>query len=310
MRRKGIFLGAFVLASAVAIPAFAQEAGAGDHRALVVISGRAYVGPGDTVGDVVVFRGRAIIEGTVDGNVVTFDAPVTISGTVTGTVTVFARRLVIEPGATVEGDVFADHPEVAPGTVQGRVHQIRAYIDWRPFSYLAWFGLWLAFAVSALALGLLILWLGPRGADATFLAARSATGPAIGWGLAIFFGLPVLAVVALVTVVGIPLGIAVLFALVLLYATGYTMSAWLLGRAIVTAPRRRVEAFLAGWGILQAVALIPWLSGLAWLAATVFGLGAMVVALWRARNGAPAMPEASAMPEAPALPEAPQPEIV
>jgi hypothetical protein len=37
-------------------------------------------------------------------------------------------------------------------------------------------------------------------------------------------------------------------------------------------------AFLAGWGILRALALIPVLASLVWLAATVWGLGALVIA--------------------------------
>ena len=37
-------------------------------------------------------------------------------------------------------------------------------------------------------------------------------------------------------------------------------------------------AFLAGWGILRGLALIPVLAGLVWLAATVWGLGALVIA--------------------------------
>jgi hypothetical protein len=37
-------------------------------------------------------------------------------------------------------------------------------------------------------------------------------------------------------------------------------------------------AFLAGWGILRLLALIPVAGGLVWLAATVWGLGALVIA--------------------------------
>jgi hypothetical protein len=85
------------------------------------------------------------------------------------------------------------------------------------------------------------------------------------------------------TLVGIPFGIGLLFALALIYATGYVMSAWVLGRTVVRTKRRMV-AFLAGWGILRAVALIPVLGGIAWFAATAFGLGVLLVEAWRARS--------------------------
>jgi hypothetical protein len=89
----------------------------------------------------------------------------------------------------------------------------------------------------------------------------------------------------MITVLGLPLGIALLLALLPIYAIGYTTSAFLLGRAIVKPPTSRFLAFLAGWAILRAIALIPGVGILAWFGATVFGLGALGIALWRSRRG-------------------------
>jgi hypothetical protein len=47
-------------------------------------------------------------------------------------------------------------------------------------------------------------------------------------------------------------------------------------------------AFLAGWAILRVAALIPILGGLVWFAAVVVGLGALAVAIWRARGASQA----------------------
>jgi hypothetical protein len=138
------------------------------------------------------------------------------------------------------------------------------------------------------------LWLAPRALDAAFRAASTSPGATIGWGLLLFFGLPILAVIALVTIVGIPLGVALLLALLPIYAVAYATSAFMLGRAIVKPPTSRFLAFLAGWGILRVIALVPGLGVLAWLAATVFGLGALGIALWRSRRdpvtGSPQQP--------------------
>ena len=46
-------------------------------------------------------------------------------------------------------------------------------------------------------------------------------------------------------------------------------------------------------GILRLVALIPVLGGLVWLVVTVFGLGALIVAAWRARRPYQAAPPAA-----------------
>ena len=48
-----------------------------------------------------------------------------------------------------------------------------------------------------------------------------------------------------------------------------------------------------GWGILRLLALIPILGGLVWFAAVVFGLGALLVAVWRGRSAARVAPAAA-----------------
>jgi hypothetical protein len=69
-----------------------------------------------------------------------------------------------------------------------------------------------------------------------------------------------------------------------IYALGYSASGWILGRSILRRPTSWVVAFLVGWAILRVIALVPILGGLAWFAAVVFGLGALAVAVWRARS--------------------------
>ena len=67
-------------------------------------------------------------------------------------------------------------------------------------------------------------------------------------------------------------------ALGLIYWLGYTVGAFTLGRRLISAPTHRMLAFIAGWGIVRLLALIPVAGGLVWLAATVWGLGALVLA--------------------------------
>jgi hypothetical protein len=127
--------------------------------------------------------------------------------------------------------------------------------------------------VSTLVVGLVLVWLVGRGAARILEAGRTRIGPSIGWGLLVFFGLPILAVIALVTVVGIPLGLGLLAALLLIYALGYSAAAWVLGRSIVRGPTAWVVAFLVGWAILRVVALVPilvaWSGSPRWCSAWV-----------------------------------------
>jgi hypothetical protein len=213
---------------------------------------------------------------------------------VDGDVIALRKRITLAPSAQVNGDiVYADERPVIPSgaTVYGDVRHLDAADVSIPFgTFVAvHVAIWLAVTVSTLALGLLLLWVAPRAAEAAFEVAKRAAGPAIGWGAAIFFGLPLAALVALVTLVGIPLGVMLLLALLPLWAVGYVTTAWLLGRALVSGPDRgRLRAFLAGWGVMRAIAFVPFLGGLAGFGAVVFGLGVLAVTLWQDRRPEPA----------------------
>jgi hypothetical protein len=293
MRRSMVVGLLALLILTLATPAWAQDAQG--PEAFVVLSGRADVPEGQTVGDLVVVHGSSTVDGTVDGSLTAFDAPVTISGRVNGDLVAFNGRMVLRSGAVVTGDVVSQQaPVVASGaTVGGETRRVQTNLNWEGFGWASRLAWWLAVSVSTLVVGLVLVWLVGRGAGWILEAGRTQVGPAIGWGLLVFFGLPILAVMALVTLVGIPLGVGLLAALGLLYALGYGASAWVLGRSLLRPPTPWVVAFLVGWAILRVVALVPILGGLAWFAAVVFGLGVLVAAIWRGRSTARAAPTAA-----------------
>ena len=147
---------------------------------------------------------------------------------------------------------------------------------------------WIAISVSTLLLGLFLLLLAPRTGDAVARAGRDAVGASIGLGAAAVFGLPIACVVLLVSLVGIPFGIGLLLALALLYSVGYAYAAVIIGRLLIRPSRhggpRVLAAFLAGWAILRVVGFVPVLGGISWFLAAWYGLGAVIVAIWRARR--------------------------
>ena len=268
----------------------------GDDDTIVVITGGATVAEGETVDGVVVVDGPVRIDGTVDGDVFVISGDTEISGEVTGDVTVLAEPAVINSGARIGGDLrYGDEePDIASGArIDGEVSD-EDWSDLRPAGFIGWAVFWLALALSSLALGLLLLLIAPRAADAAYRQARDGAWESAAAGVAIFILLPILAVLALVTLVGVPLGIGLLLALLPLGAIAYVTTLWVVGRALVKPPRGRLVAFLAGWAIFRAGALVPVLGILVWLAATVFGLGVLGLALWRARSPAAPPPEAQA----------------
>lgn len=269
---------------------------ANDH---VVITGGAVVPAGQTAGDIIVLDGTVTIAGHATGDVVSVSGPVRLTGRVDGDLITVSDRAYIGPSARIGGDLrYGDErPVLAPGaTVSGKVSNedwADAASGWGWVSALGW---WLAVSVSTLIVGTLLVWLAPRALAAAERAVRERLGATVGWGIAIAIGVPLLAILALVTLVGIPFGVALLLAAIPVLLVAYATTAWIVGRRVLRNRSASWTALLAGWGILRVLALIPVAGALVGLAATVVGLGALAVALWQARKpGSPAT-----TPEAPA----------
>jgi hypothetical protein len=295
-----------VVGLAGAGPASAQEQRRDD---LVVLTGRAEVAEADSIDTLVIFDGPTTIDGTVQGTVVSFNGPVDISGTVGEDVVSFTGTVTVRSGAVIGGDlVTRTEPLVEQGaTVRG---ETRRAVDLLrdPFPFVGRLLSWLAVSVSLLILGLLLLLLTPKGADAVAAAWRTATGPSVGWGLILLVGLPIVAVLAAVALLGIvleptsalwppldvldvlpfPFAIGLVLGLGLLYAVGYVAGAWLAGRLLIRGPQRRGVAFLIGLAIVRVLAFVPILAGIVSSVAVLVGLGAVMVAAWRAGRPAPA----------------------
>jgi len=274
---------------ALALPATAGAGGArSDHGdAVVVISGDVTVPRGETVDGVVVASGDVRIAGRSDGDVVVFSGDALISGRIDGDLVVASGQARLLPSAYVSGDVnYGDERPIVSGRaiVRGEVTE-KSWgdsVDFLPFAL--GIGFWLLMSGSAAILGALLLLIAPRAADAIFERSRERVGPLIAIGIAITICLPVAAVIAAITIVGIPLGIAILLALLPLAAIAYVASAWTLGRRIVKPPRHRILPFLAGLAILRLAALVPIAGAFVTLAAVVFGFGLIGAAIGAARG--------------------------
>jgi hypothetical protein len=297
MRRMLVLLLGVLLMALVA-----PSAAAADAEEQVVISGDVNVPHGATVGDVVVVDGSVSVAGRVDGDVIAVSGPVRVAGTVDGSISAVSDRVTLLPGARVTGDVLYgdERPSIArSATVGGEVSdegwQELADFPWGAVGAVGW---WLAVSISTLVLGLVLLALAPRAADAARETARTRLGVSLAWGAALFFGLPLVAVVALITLIGIPLGLGLLLALIPLAGLGYVTTGYLLGRLLLKDAPSRVVAFLVGWAVLRALAIVPFLGVLVWLVGIVVGLGVLLVTLWgtRAPRGAPAPPRSSPAP--------------
>lgn len=274
---------------ALALPAAAPAARTSDHEddAIVVISGDVTVPRGETVEGVFVASGDVRVAGRVDGDVVLFSGDALVSGRIEGDLVTFGGRARLLPSAYVTGDVsYGDERPLVAGDaiVRGDVTEA----DWPDggdlVPFIGFFVIWLAVGVSAAILGVLLLLIAPRVADALAARSRERVGPVIAIGVAVAIALPVAAGIAAITLVGLPLALAIGLALLPLAALAYVASAYALGRAVLKPPRNRIWSFLAGLAILRAAALIPILGFVVGLAAAVFGLGLLGAAIGAARE--------------------------
>lgn len=278
------FLFALLLLLPLSGVASAAEAGAGE-QSQVVLSGEVVVPAGETVDDVVIMHGAATVDGVVRGSLVVFDGPVTVAGEVSGDVVALNGAVTVAQGARVGGDLVAPRtPQIAEGaTIAGDVQRVTA--DWRLEGALVGQVLsWVAVSVSTLALGVLLVIFAPRAADAAVRTVRTQLGTAVGWAAAVAIGMPVVAVIAILTVVGIPFGVGLLLAFALLYSVGYVTAAWLTGRLIRPQLDSRLAAFLIGWVLFRVAALVPVVDGLLWFPGAALGLGVLCAAAWHART--------------------------
>jgi cytoskeletal protein CcmA (bactofilin family) len=277
---------------------FAAPAAAKSGDDSVVITGPVTIGPGQTAGDVVVAHGdvRVATKGRISGDLVVASGKVRIFGVVNGDVVSIADKVVLGPRARVDGDLsYGDKkPVVPPGAkVGGDIKRVSVGKATGGLGVAVGIGLWIAFTVSMLVLGAVLLALFPRAAAVVYELARERVGMAFVWGIVTFIAAPIVGLVLLVTVIGLPLGLLLLLLIAPLYAFGYVAAAYGLGQRILGAERGRFVAFIVGLAILRVIAIVPVLGGIVGFLATVFGLGLLVMAIGRAR-GEPAQPAAPA----------------
>ncbi len=297
---RGLSSLAVLLATlALAAPASAGAAstGSSNEDVVVVIVGDVSVPRGETVDGVFLASGDARIAGDVDGDVVVFSGDVLLAGRVDGSVFVADGMARLLPSAEVTGDVeYGDErPRVA---LDARVHGDVVKQDFPDLGGLVpWIGgflVWLAITLSTWVFGALLLLIAPRAGDALEVRSRGRVGPLIAIGIAIFIVLPLVAFLAAITILGLPLAFGIGLALLPLWAVAYVVSAYALGRRVLKPPRHRMLSFLAGLAILRAIAFVPILGWLVGLAAVIFGLGLIGAAIGAARE--PANPDPAQSP--------------
>ena len=284
-RRSATIVSVLVVVAMWPGTASAQVSGGKAALDQVVLRGDVVVARGQVVGEIVVFSGSATVAGVARGDVVVLDGPITVAGQVGGDVIAVHGSVRLLATAQVAGTVRAggDVRQTEGAQVSGGIQRDARFTLSGPLDVLGPLLASAAMAVSILLLALLLLLFAPHGVERVAAAGRTSPFMSAGWGLLAMIALPLVSIAAGATVVGLPLALAVLLGIGLLWLTGMAWTTWIVGRALLGEPRSRWASLFAGWGVGAVIGLVPLANVVWWILGGVFGLGAMILAVWRAR---------------------------
>jgi len=265
----------------------------GSHRI-----GRNFYGGGEsiTVGDtaaieqnVIVGGEKVAIAGHVGRDVVGAADEIEVASTIGGALTTYAKQLTLLAPARIAGDVRAhgletkDHVVVSPGAViAGELTTTLEKLPGEKNRYLTahFYGWELVWYAAALVTGVALLWIVPALRRVPFDGAADGLRSA-GYGLVALVATPIIAVLACLTVIGLPLGVIAL----LLWVVGIYVAKLVVGqlvgtRLMETVAQRHTHfavAFAVGLFVVMLASNLPIIGGLIRFGVTLVGFGLLVL---------------------------------
>jgi hypothetical protein len=245
------------------------------------------IGADEVMGAVVSINATTIVEGKVDSMLMVVNGTATVNGTVGGDLVVINGTLNLGDSAVVDNVtlVSSEMNRAEGATITGTLDEeanVTAF-SWGIgiFSVVFWFGTTLVLLLA----GLLFVAVGGKHVPAMARTMTARPMETIVAALVAGVGVPLLAVLAFVTVIGIPLSFTIflvvmpLLALLGFLVAGERLGLWLSG--LMNLGTSRYVPVVVGLLALQVIGLIPWFGGLLSFLATMLGGGALVYYLYQ-----------------------------
>jgi cytoskeletal protein CcmA (bactofilin family) len=263
---------------------------------------------GSIAGRVTIAAGEVDLSGRLAQSARIVADTVRVDGEIGGNLRVAARKLIVGPAAQIGGRLVYTSPEpgeISPSAVIGGGIEFRHGEEPRSrvgpaLRVLSWVAAVVAL-LGLLLLGVMLILLFPGFSAQTARVIATEPGKSLALGFALLASLPMAGVVLLITVIGIPLGLAVLLAYPVLLLVGYLTAGLCLGDALAAALTRgsatppgaatRIGGLTVALIGLTLAASLPYLGWVLLLAAIVAGAGALSLRLYRA-YAAPSPPAA------------------
>ena len=283
-----------LLALTAASQTFAQRPPVQPHddEVQIRINGPVHIAAGDTASAVWVVNHDATVDGLVREGLGVINGTARITGRVEGGVVVVNGRLELAPGARIERDVMLYRSVMTranDAVIAGTVHNETGFSLGAAAIWIAW----LSFTIVVVVAGLLFAELGPRTLTESAAYQAAHGGRSALTALLVVGTIPAIAIMSFATVIGIPLGLTLLFVVIpALSFLGYLVTGSTLGLVLVRrvaasgAWTSRYRTIVVGLVTLQVLVALPVVGGLVGLMASLFGVGALVARSWSQRERA------------------------
>lgn len=260
------------------------------HRNATIAGGDVHLTESSQLkGNAVMGAGNLLLGGSIDGDARIGAGNVTLSKTIGGDLAVAAVALRLTSRASVGKNVrywSDDDPSIDEGaTVLGTVtrHPVPEVFKGeeirRGVAGMKLLAGMISFA-STLLLGLLLLRIYPVFTPRVASMIQEKPGVVLGVGGALLFGVPMLIVLCMVSVLGIPIGLMLAAMYVVTLYLGRVFVMLWLGRRIlklVSNSSSAARAFVTGLVVYFILSLVPVVGGLVTMLMIVMGLGAILM---------------------------------
>jgi cytoskeletal protein CcmA (bactofilin family) len=253
------------------------------------------------------YAGNVIIDGKIDGPLKVGAQKVIINGEVNGDVRLDAEKVELGPtarivgalqypisaelkkadGATVSGAITREVPEVAAPDNSAK----REWHMGKQSTGPLWAGTVFTF-IALLACAAVLLLVFPEFSDHASNTVQNSPGKAVALGFGSLLLVPMLAGMLFITILGIPLGVALLMLYPALLLVGYLVGVLYIARRGELAIRKDTDSsfsvtisfFALALLLMMLISRLPFAGPLALIIITVIGAGACILELNRRRN--------------------------
>ena len=237
-------------------------------------------------GSLTSFAANVGAEGSVGRDALLYFGHGSLAGKIGGGVRAKGETLSISSTAVIDGPVHFEGgkpPEVSSSAKLAspvEFKQMEKKEEYRTGHYYVWQVIW---AAAFILFGLVLFALMPKFSQDAVKSAEQY-GVTAGLGVLVLFGVPIAAIIACVTVVGIFIGVSTFF---VWYASlyfaqiivGAVVGQWLMGRTSELWPL--IGRMAVGLAIVRLCTTIPHVGGWVKLAVILWGIGAISLAVYR-----------------------------